>query len=89
MGLAALGWAYLGYRQVQKLREKIRSDFARLKEQSAQALRACLAELVELRRDLARRDAVSAAVTALLEGISPEQHLLSSHDSVRRVMAAA
>jgi len=44
---------------------------------------------VELRRDLARRDAVSAAVTALLEGISPEQHLLSSHDSVRRVMAAA
>lgn len=89
MGLAALGWAYLGHRQVQKLREKIRSDFARLKEQSAQALRACLAELVELRRDLARRDAVSAAVTALLEGISPEQHLLSSHDSVRRVMAAA
>lgn len=88
MGLAALGWAYLGYRTVQKLRQKIRDDFARLKTQSAQALRACMAETVELRRDLAQRDGVSADVTALLESISPEQHLLSGHDSVRRIMTA-
>lgn len=88
MGLAALGWAYLGHRKVQQLRIKIRADFARLKEQSAQALRACVAEVVELRRELAQRDGVSADVKALLEGISPEQHLLSGHDTVRRVMAA-
>lgn len=88
LGLAALGWAYLGHRTVQKLRIKIREDFARLKNQSAQALRACMAEIVELRRDLAQRDGVSANVTALLESISPAQHLLSGHDNVRRVMAA-
>ena len=88
LGLAALGWAYLGHRTVQKLRIKIRDDFARLKTQSAQALRACMAETVELRRDLAQRDGVSAHVTALLESISPAQHLLSGHDNVRRVMAA-
>lgn len=88
LGLAALGWAYLGHRTVQKLRIKIREDFARLKTQSAQALRACMAETVELRRDLAQRDGVSANVTALLESISPAQHLLSGHDNVRRVMAA-
>ncbi|MDI9855080.1 hypothetical protein [Comamonas sp. 17RB] len=88
LGLAALGWAYLGHRTVQKLRIKIRDDFARLKTQSAQALRACMAETVELRRDLAQRDGVSANVTALLESISPAQHLLSGHDNVRRVMSA-
>lgn len=88
LGLAALGWAYLGHRTVQKLRIKIREDFARLKTQSAQALRACMAETVELRRDLAQRDGVSANVTALLESISPAQHLLSGHDNERRVMAA-
>lgn len=88
LGLAALGWAYLGHRTVQKLRIKIRDDFTRLKTQSAQALRACMAETVELRRDLAQRDGISAHVTALLESISPAQHLLSGHDHVRRVMAA-
>jgi hypothetical protein len=84
LGLAALGWAYLGHRTVQKLRIKIREDFARLKTQSAQALRACMAETVELRRDLAQRDGVSANVTALLESISPAQHLLSGHDNAPR-----
>lgn len=89
LGLAALGWAYLGYRQVQKLREKIESDFAKLQEQSGQALRACMAETVEWRRDWAARDAVAASVAGLLASISPEQHLLAGHNSVRRVMPTA
>lgn len=87
-GMASLIWAYLGYRQVQKRQKKIRGDFAQLKEQARQALRACLAELVELRRDLGRRDQMATQVSALLEGISPEQHLLAGHDGVRRVMTA-
>lgn len=87
MGIAALGFAYLGYRQTQQLRAKIRADFAKVKSQSVQALKACLAELVEYRRELARRDAVAANVEGMLASISPEQHLLSSHDKVRRVIA--
>lgn len=86
IGAAALTWVFLAYRQLDKKRAKVKADFARLLEQSTQALRACLAETVELRRDIARRDAVAGEVTALLDSISPEQHILSSHDTVRRVM---
>ncbi|MGJ7528047.1 hypothetical protein [Variovorax sp. GB1P17] len=86
MGAACLTWVFLAYRQLDKARARIKADFATLQEQSAQALRACMAEVVELRRDIAKRDAVSADVTTLLESISPEQHILSSHDTVRRVM---
>ncbi|WP_027014488.1 hypothetical protein [Comamonas composti] len=89
MGLAALAWAFVSYRQLDKIRAKIRADFARLQEQSAQVLRASLAELVELRRDAAQRDAFAGQLTALLQAISPEQHLLSAHDNVRRVITAA
>ena len=86
IGAGCLTWVFLAYRQLDKTRAKIRADFATLLEQSSQALRACVAEVVELRRDLAKRDAVAADVTALLESISPEQHILSSHDTVRRVL---
>ena len=89
MGLAALGWAFIGYRQVQQRRKQIERDFAVLQEQSTQALRACLAETVEWRRDWAMRDAVAAEVSSLLESISPEQHLLAGHNTTRRVMPAA
>lgn len=89
LGLAALGWAGLGWWQAQKLRDKITSDYARLAEQSTQALRACMAEAVEWRRDWAARDAVAADVAELLGSISPEQHLLAGHNNVRRVMSAA
>ena len=88
MGLAALGWAFIGYRQVQQRRKQIERDFAVLQEQSTQALRACLAETVEWRRDWAMRDAVAAEVSSLLESISPEQHLLAGHNTTRRVMPA-
>lgn len=86
IGAGCLTWVFLAYRQLDKTRDKIRADFATLLEQSSQALRACVAEVVELRRDIAKRDAVAADVTALLESITPGQHILSSHDTVRRVL---
>jgi len=86
MGAACLTWVYFGYRNLTTVRAKIKADYARLQEQSAQALRACMAEAVELRRDITARDAVALEVTALLKGISPDQHVLSSHDAVRRVI---
>lgn len=86
MGAACLTWVFIVYRKLAGTRSKIRADFAQLQEQSAQAVRACMAEVVELRRDISKRDSVANQVTDLLRGISPEQHMLSSHDSVRRVM---
>lgn len=89
MAVTAFGFTYLGYRAVQQRREKIKADYVRLKEQSAQALKAVLAEAVEWRRDWAMRDGMSEEVTALLASITPEQHLLAGHNTTRRVMAQA
>lgn len=86
MGAACLTWVFIAHRKLAGMREKIKADYLRLQEQSSQALRACMAEVVELRRDISKRDGAALEVTALLKGISPEQHILSSHDSVRRVM---
>ncbi|MDF3848553.1 hypothetical protein [Achromobacter denitrificans] len=89
LGGAGLIWVYLAHRQMETQRKTIKANYAKLRQQAGDALRACLAEVVELRRDIAARDAISAQVVQLLEGISPEQHVLSSHDSVRRVMVQA
>lgn len=89
LGGAGLTWVYLAHRQMETQRKTIKANYAKLRQQAGDALRACLAEVVELRRDIAARDAISAQVVQLLEGISPEQHVLSSHDSVRRVMVQA
>lgn len=88
VGAGALAWAYYDYRSLGSKRAKISADFATLREKSAHLLRACLAEVVELRRDIAQREAIAEQVSDLLQGISPDQHMLSTHDGVRRVMAA-
>lgn len=89
VGLGALAWAYSDYRKAEQLRARIRASSATLRETSAQVLRACLAEVVELRRDIVQRETFAERVEALLQGISPGQHMLSAHDKVRRVMAQA
>lgn len=86
LGLAALGGAFIAHRRLEADRKRVKDDFAKLRQQTADALRACMAEVVELRRDVTRRDAIAAEVTTFVESISPEQHILSSHDTVRRVM---
>ena len=89
MGLGAFGIARFVFARsaLKKRKEQTRADYARLKEQSVQALKAALAETVELRRQLAQLDATAVEVTNLLDAISPQQYVLSSHDNVRRVMA--
>lgn len=89
LGAAGLFWVYLTHRQMETKRKTVKANYAKLRQQASDALRACLAEVVELRRDIAARDVISTRVVELLESISPEQHVLSSHDSVRRVMVKA
>jgi len=72
---------------VAKAKARVADDFSKLKEQSLQVLSAACAEVVEWRRDFTKRDAVSAEVVQLLDAISPEQYVLSTHDSARQVMA--
>lgn len=87
LGAGGLVWFYSAKSELAKAKEKIAADFAKLKEQSVQVLKAALAEVVEFRRDFGRRDAAAPDVTKLLDAISPNQYVLSSHDKVRQVMA--
>ena len=67
-------------------RAKLRERFATLRDGSIKGVKAVLSEMVEWRRDFARRDATAAAVGQLLDGISAEQYVLSSHDAGRAVL---
>jgi hypothetical protein len=87
LGGVGIAMFFIAKSKLAKAKDALRADFARLKEQSVQVLKAALAESVELRRELARRDAIAPAVSQLLDGISPQRYVLSSHDNVRRVMA--
>jgi hypothetical protein len=88
IGSGGIAKFWLGRKEVDKKKDQLRVDYTRLKEQCLQALKAALAETVELRRDLAQRDAVASEVTQLLDAISPQQYALSSHDNVRRVITS-
>jgi hypothetical protein len=86
IGACGVAKFWLGRKEVEKKKEQLRVDYARLKEQCVQSLKATVAETVELRRDIAKRDAVASEVTQLLDAISPQQYALSSYDNARRVM---
>lgn len=87
LGAGCLIWFFMARHGVAKARTQISDDFTKLKGQSLQALKAVMAEVVEWRRDFAKRDAVSTEVVHFLDSISAEQYVLSSHDNVRQVMA--
>ncbi|MDR1889296.1 MAG: hypothetical protein LBQ81_07980 [Zoogloeaceae bacterium] len=87
IGAIFLIFFFLAWRNNQAAKKEISTRYGKLKEQSLQILQATLAEMVEWRRDFARRDAVSAEVSQFLDGITPAQYLLSTHDSVRHVNA--
>ena len=87
LGAGCLIWFFLARSNVAKAKAKIADDFAKLRQQSLQVLSAACAEVVEWRRDFAKRDAVSVEVVQLLDAISPEQYVLSTHDNARQVMA--
>jgi hypothetical protein len=87
LGAGCLIWFLMARSNVAKTKAKIADDFSKLREQSLQVLSAACAEVVEWRREFAKRDAVSTEVVQLLDAISPEQYVLSTHDNARQVMA--
>lgn len=87
IGAIFLIFFFLAWQKNQATKKEISTRYGQLKEQSSQILQATLAETVEWRRDFARRDAMATEVSQFLDGITPEQYLLSTHDTVRRVNA--
>lgn len=89
MGAGLLLWVGFAYKNLDNVRARVKAQFQQTREHALQVLKACMAEVVEVRRELAKRDAQSESLPALLESISPEQFALSGHDNTRRVMATA
>jgi hypothetical protein len=89
LGVASIGWFFAEKQKIAKAKVRVAEEAAKKKDQCEQALKATLAELVEWRREHARRDAIAVEVTDFIDSISPNQHILASHDNVRRVISAA
>ncbi|MFL9898010.1 hypothetical protein PQR71_07555 [Paraburkholderia fungorum] len=89
VGVASIAWFFGEKQKIAKAKIRVAEEAAKKKEQCEQALKAALAELVEWRREHARRDAIAVEVTNFIDSISPDQHILASHDNVRRVISAA
>ena len=87
VGACLLLWGGVVHLQMKKARKAVSDKFAKLRDESAKAVKALLAEMVEWRRDYSRRDASAPAVAELLDGISAEQYVLTAHDSGRAVIA--
>lgn len=87
LGAGCVIWFFVAKSQLAKTKQAIAAKYATVKKQALQIVKAAVAEVVEWRRDFARRDAVAADVTALLDGISAQQFVQPSHDNVRQVMA--
>lgn len=86
-GIAA-AYFYWQYRTLDKRRVGVREALERERDQALQILRACLAELADLRRELAREDAKSNDVTSFLESLTAAQFILSGPDKQRATLAS-
>lgn len=91
VGLVIAGIAgayfYWQYKNLAKQRVSVRETLERELGQAVQVLRACLAELADLRLELAREDAKSAKVTEFLESLSSPQFVLSGPEKQRVTVA--
>ncbi len=88
-GAVAVVWFFVARSKVGKLKQRIKAEFAQLKEVAVAKLKASVAEVVEYRREIVARDAFAPKVSELLNQISSEQFILSPHDGVRRVAVAS
>ncbi len=87
LGAGGIVWFFSARSKLEQARAGVERKFASLRELARQALKASLAEVVEWHREFARRDAVSADLARLLDQISAQQFVLSSHDNARQVLA--
>jgi hypothetical protein len=73
---AAAAYFYWKYKDLDRARAQVRQTLEKEHEQAAAILRACLAELVDYRHEVAVEDSRSEAVTHLLESLSSPQFAL-------------
>jgi hypothetical protein len=83
----ACGLFYMAKKNQETARDKARQQIGAERESSLRILRACLAELVDLRRDWVRADAEADTVADVLESIHSDQHLLRRPEEARAILS--
>jgi hypothetical protein len=86
-GIAA-AFFYWQYKNLDKRRAEAREQLEREREESMQVLLACLAELADMRREIAREEEVCNEVTSFLESLTASQFVLSGPDKQRATLAS-
>jgi hypothetical protein len=81
------GLFYMAKKNQETSRDKARQQIGAERESALRILRACLAELVDLRRAWANADAEADTVADVLESIHSDQHLLRRPEEARAVLS--
>jgi len=87
IGAALLWWAFSDYKNLATQKQNIRTQYDLLKAQSADELKAILAEVVDMRQELAHRDSESSLLAEFFNALSSKEYLMSAHDKGRQLMA--
>ncbi len=81
------GLFYMAKKNQETARDKARQQIRAERESSLRILRACLAELVDLRRAWATADAEADTMADVLESIHSDQHLLRRPEEARAILS--
>jgi hypothetical protein len=87
IGAALLWWAFMDYKNLDNQKKNVAQHYEYLKEQSANELKAILAEVVDMRKQLMHQDSESSLVSDFFNELSSKEYLMSAHDKGRNLMA--
>lgn len=80
-GLGGVAWFVKSYFDLDKKREQLKNEFEKLKEKYQSILKATLAEIVDVRREIAAEDAKYDKVIQFLQAVTPQQFVSSNYSS--------
>lgn len=85
--MAAAGYFFFRYRDLDKVRTRVRQNLEWERDSAANILKATLAELADFRRELAREDAIASQVEDILENVQPSNLVLGGAAPIRGVIS--
>jgi hypothetical protein len=84
--VASGAWGFFKFQGIEGRKLAARQEVERVRDTAIKTLRASLAELTDLRRDLAREDAKAEEVIKLLESIHSSQFIVSGRSTARAML---
>lgn len=81
VGLAGCAWFGISFMGLNKKRDQLREEYAKLKGKMLGILKGTLAESVDVRREISAEDAKYDKVIQFIEAITPQQFISTNHTS--------